>query len=182
MDSEYTEFDNKIGSFDADEFIWKRKDIIYGNSNLWHPKYSLLFTKFLGFVVCRVTSKVLDIGAAENSWGDVKTIKSGKRSAISSDVSEKQSIVYTSACIESAIIEKYHSDKQLNENCSSNTWNGEDDEFDHQLDKWGVERVLSEYLEPVKRNLITYIKDWENLSMKKDDQRYLTRFLTQYGG
>ena len=62
---------------------------------MWHQKYSLPLTKILGFVACRVTSKVLVIGAAERSWGDVKTIKYGKRSAISSDVSEKQSIVYT---------------------------------------------------------------------------------------
>ena len=32
--TEYTDFDNNIGSFDADEFIWKNKDIKYGNSNL----------------------------------------------------------------------------------------------------------------------------------------------------
>ena len=88
-----------------------------------------LASRFLVFVACRFTSNVLGIGAAEHSWGDVKTIKSRKRSAISSDVSEKQIIVYTSACIESAIIEKYHSDKQLNENCSSHTWNEDDDAF-----------------------------------------------------
>ena len=105
--TEYTVFDNKVGSYDADEFIWKSKDIIDGNSHLWHQKYSLPFANVLGFVACRVTSKVLGIGAAERSWGDVKTIKSGKRSAVSSDVSEKQSIVYTSACIESAKIEQY---------------------------------------------------------------------------
>ena len=87
--TEYTVFDNKFGSYYADEFIWKRKDISDGNSHLWHQKYSLTFTKVLGFVACRVTSKVLGIGAAERSWGDVKTIKSGKISAISSDVSEK---------------------------------------------------------------------------------------------
>ena len=91
--TEYTEFDNKIGSFDEYEFIWKSKDISDGNSHFWHQKYSLPFTKVLGFVACRVTSKVLVISAAELSWGDVKTIKSGKRSAFSSDVSEKHSIV-----------------------------------------------------------------------------------------
>ena len=32
--TEYTEFDNKIGSFDANEFIWEKKDIRYGNSHL----------------------------------------------------------------------------------------------------------------------------------------------------
>ena len=72
-----TEFDNKIGSFDADEFIQKRKDIRDGNIHLWHQKYSLPCTKVIGFVACTVTSKVLGIGAEEHSWGDLKTIKSG---------------------------------------------------------------------------------------------------------
>ena len=35
----YTAFDNKVGSYDADEFIWRSKDIIDGNSHLWHQKY-----------------------------------------------------------------------------------------------------------------------------------------------
>ena len=48
---------------------------------------------------CRLTSKNIGIGSAERSWGDVKTIKSGNRSALGSENSEKQSIVYTSACI-----------------------------------------------------------------------------------
>ena len=62
-------------------------------------EYSLPCTKFLSFVACRVTSKFLGIDAAERSWGDVKTFKSGKRSTISSDVSEKYSIVYSYTCI-----------------------------------------------------------------------------------
>ena len=53
--TEYTDFDNKIGSFDADEFIWKCKDIRDGNSHLWHQKYSHPCTKVLVFVACRVT-------------------------------------------------------------------------------------------------------------------------------
>ena len=107
--TEYTDFDNKIGLFDADEFIWKRKDIKDGNSHLWHQKYSLPCTKVLGFVARRVTPKFLEIFAAECSLGDIKTILYGKESAISTDVSEKQSIVYTSACIESYRIEQYSS-------------------------------------------------------------------------
>ena len=76
--TEYTACDNEIGSYDADEFIRKSKDTSDGNSHLWHQKYSLPFTNVIGFVACRVTSKVLSIGAVERSWGDVKTIKSGK--------------------------------------------------------------------------------------------------------
>ena len=160
--TEYTVFDNMIGSFDADEFIWKIKDIRDGNIHLRHQTYLLPFTKVIGFVACKVTSKVLGIGASERSWGDAKTIKSGKISAISSDVSEKQSIFYTSACIESARIEQYHSDKQLNDIFSSRTWNDEDNAFDHQLDKWCVERVFVEHSEPVKRDLRDYIENWGN--------------------
>ena len=52
---EYTEFDNNIGSFDADEFIWKIKDIRDGNIHFWHQKYSLPCNKVLVFVACRVT-------------------------------------------------------------------------------------------------------------------------------
>ena len=50
-------------------------------------KYSPPCTKVIGFGVCIVTSKVLGIGVADRSWGDIITIKSGKMSAISSDVS-----------------------------------------------------------------------------------------------
>ena len=76
-----------MGSFDADKFIRKSKDIKYGNNNLWNQKYPLHCTKVLVFFACRVTSKVLGIGVAERSWGDIKTIISGKRSAINSDLS-----------------------------------------------------------------------------------------------
>ena len=95
--TEYTDFNNKIGSFDADEFIQKIKDI------------------------------------KDRSWGDVKSIKSGKIPDIGIDVSEKQSFVYTSDCIESARIKQYDSDKNLMTNFLSHTWNEEDSEFDHQL-------------------------------------------------
>ena len=87
--TDYTEFDKNIGSFDADEFIWKSKDIRCGNSHLWHQKYSLPCTKVFGFVACIGTSKVLRIGTAERSWVDVNTIKCGEIYTIISDVSYK---------------------------------------------------------------------------------------------
>ena len=77
-------------------------------------KKSLPCTKVLGFEVCIFTSKVLGVGASDHYWVDLNTIIYYKRYDISSDVSEKQSIVYKSACIESAIIDQYHFDKNLN--------------------------------------------------------------------
>ena len=76
--TKYTDFYNNNGLFDGDRYIWKIKDISDGNSRLWHQKHPLPFTKVLGFVACRVSSKVLSIGAEDHYWGDVKTIKSGK--------------------------------------------------------------------------------------------------------
>ena len=53
--NEYTNLNNKNGTFDSDGLIWKNKDIQNGNSHLWYHKYSLIFTKVLGFVAYRVT-------------------------------------------------------------------------------------------------------------------------------
>ena len=119
--TEYSLFDNKDGSFDCDEFIRKNKDIIDGNSHLWHQKFSLPCTRVHDFVLCRDTSKYPGIGAAEHSWGDVKIIKFGKIYAISRDLSWKHIIVYTFDYIESTKTEKYNLDKKLNGHCSSHT-------------------------------------------------------------
>ena len=131
--SEYTLFNHKNDPFESNDFIWNSKDITDGNSHLWNQKYSLTSTKVLGFVACRVTSKIYWIGSAERSWGDVKTIKSGKRSTLGSDISENQSIVYTSACIEESRIGGSLSHTDTNNVSHSHTWNDEDQAFDYQL-------------------------------------------------
>ena len=45
--TEYTDFDNNIGSFDADEFIWKSKDIKDGNSFFGIKNIYFLAPRFL---------------------------------------------------------------------------------------------------------------------------------------
>ena len=77
--SVYNIFGHNNYPFIGDEFIWISKDIRDGNGNLWHHNYSLPFTKVLGFVSCRVTSKVFVIDTSEFYLGDLKTIKSDKR-------------------------------------------------------------------------------------------------------
>ena len=72
----------------------------------WHEKYSLSETKVLGFVACRVTSKNAGIGMCERNWGDVKEIKSGKRSGLSGDSTEKRALIYTTARVKEAILRK----------------------------------------------------------------------------
>ena len=77
----------------------------------------LLAPMFLVLLHVDSHQRFLELFQQGGYWGDVKTIKSWKISAIISDVSEKQSIVYIYACIELARIEQYHSDKQLDDNC-----------------------------------------------------------------
>jgi hypothetical protein len=40
---------------------WATKDVSSGRSHLWHEKYSLPYTQVLGFVACRVCSKLCGI-------------------------------------------------------------------------------------------------------------------------
>ncbi len=77
-------------------------DVLEGRSHIWHETYSLQYTKVLGFVACRVTSKRLGIGSGEHAWSDVKQIKDGKRSNLSGDSLENRAILFTLAHLEEA--------------------------------------------------------------------------------
>ena len=97
----------------------------------------------LGFSAYRATSKIIGIHDVERSWGDVKTIKYVKRSDISSNISEKQSIVYTSACIESGRIARSESDYNIDECYPRHVFDDDDEVFDEWLDN-GVLEILGE--------------------------------------
>jgi len=82
-------FQNKIGyGFDRPH-IWNSVHITNGESHFWHKHNSLPYTEVLGFVACHVTSKILGIGGAERSWGNVKQLKSGKQSYLKSQCNRK---------------------------------------------------------------------------------------------
>ena len=101
----------------------------------------------------------MEIGSAERSWGDVKTIKLGNRSAIGSDISEKQSIVYTSDFSEEARIGRSLSDTDTNNGSHSDTWNYGDQAFDYKLDQWGVDKLFPNEYEAITRELNMYIEE-----------------------
>jgi hypothetical protein len=68
---------------------WATKDVSSGRSHFWHKKYSLAYIQVLGFVACRVCSKLCGIGPAERAWTAVKTIKTDKRSHLGGKSIEK---------------------------------------------------------------------------------------------
>ncbi len=99
---EYNAFLKKLTPFHV-KAHWNSPYMTQGQSCwLWHKQYLLPYTKVLGFVLCRVTSKVLGIGAAERSWGKLKDINLGHRSHIGDESVEMRTILYTTARVNDA--------------------------------------------------------------------------------
>jgi hypothetical protein len=68
--------------------------------------YSIQYTTVLRYVACGVTStKLFGIGPAERSWGGMKQVKDGKRSHLSGESTEKQSVIFVSSKIAQVRIE-----------------------------------------------------------------------------
>ena len=75
--NEFKAFQNCTNPY-HDPSCWASYDMTSGNLYLWHKKYSIPYT-MIGYVACRVISKLCGIGPAERSWGGVKQVKYGKR-------------------------------------------------------------------------------------------------------
>ncbi len=119
---------------------WAGPDVlIAGRSYLWHEKYSIPYTTVLGFVACRVTSKLCGIGPAERSWGAVKQIKTGQRSHPSGESTKKRSIIYVcSSKIEQARIHREKMEK-IDAVGRDAMFGDEDLSFDLHLETLGVD-------------------------------------------
>ena len=61
---------------------------------MWHNLYENPFTKDLGLVGCRVTSKNLGIGTSKRNCKDYKHVQRGQRSRLQSDSYDKKSILH----------------------------------------------------------------------------------------
>ena len=61
--------------------------------------------------------------------------------------------MYTSACIEEAIIGRNISHIDSKYGSHSHSWNDEDHAFDYQLDQWGVTKLFQNSVEVIIREL-----------------------------
>ena len=68
-------------------------------SHVWNEFYSLPYTGVLGFIYCRVSYKTLGIGPCEKSWGNLNNTKTGKRSQLGGESTNKRSFFNTIANI-----------------------------------------------------------------------------------
>ena len=80
---EFKYFQHNIGPFDK-EARWLTNTALVDKYHVWNKLYYLPYTGVLGFIACRVCSKPLVIGTCERIWGDVRNIKTGKRSLMAS--------------------------------------------------------------------------------------------------
>jgi len=101
--SEYEGFLGKSGVYGGRQpYMWNSTDALNGNSFLWHKKYSVPYTRYLGRFACCVCSKILGIGSVERNWGEVKHLKTNKRSHLSAERTKKQATIFGSDCAERA--------------------------------------------------------------------------------
>ena len=132
--TEFADFRNRQGVFGV-ATRWQGCHVRADMSQLWHEKYSLHYTKVLGFVGCRVTSKNSSIGMCERNWGDVKEIKSGKRSGLSGESTEKRALIYTTARVKEARLRMQARETRRADNVD---FEDQDLAFDQELEKVGV--------------------------------------------
>ena len=174
---EFKAFRNRTQQY-SEPSRWATQDAVQGRSHLWHEKYSIPYTKVLGFVACRVTSKLAGIGPAERSWAAVKQIKDGKRSHLGSDSTEKRAIIMVSAKMKAAQIRRRNMEQI--DAVGPNTMFGDDDiNFDQQLEQFGVDTMTLR--EPVVQRVFhAWVEEWEEEDRRKNDPVAEARLLTKY--
>jgi hypothetical protein len=140
---------------------------------MWHYRNSYGYTKILGKFSCRVTSKILGIGSAERSWGDVKHLKTNKRAHLSASRVKKQATIFGASCMERSDIERSFITETKN---PYKFWTDED--FNLEFDML-VENA------PPRRNIRIFLnwkEDWEDEAVYKKDAVSEAKLLHKYGG
>ena len=189
-------FRNKSNHY-ANPSIWESKYTQNGESHRWHELHTNPMFKELGYVACRVTSKLLGIGSAERAWGDVKQMKSDKRAHLSGRTAEKQSIIFGTACLSKARIKgnimnptswnaadlddvDLIKDLQQFETEANEEMYSSDSDTSEVLKNPG-DRLFQSYAEMGKKPVFNaYIEDWEPCIMHKNSIVHMWRFKKKY--
>ena len=119
-----------------------------------------------GKVAVRANSNMIGICFYDRHWGNVKHLNSGKRSHISKEKTEKQSMVYTKARLNKA---KFHRSLLEKLNDAYAAWGDEDKKFNLGLEKFGVDVDYLNITAVSKRYFHCWLEDWEKPLLKKND-------------
>jgi hypothetical protein len=179
---EFECFHSKTDMFADRGPIWNSSDLDKDASHVWHKKNSLRFTHVLGKVACRVCSKILGIGSAERAWGDVKHLKTDKRSHLSGDSIKMQATFFGAYCSEKAAMKQLNRNRYaLDDSGKDQFWN-EDDFQDLGLTKYGID--VEEITQRKKPSKIfrAWLEDWEKEILTTNDPVNEAKLLQKYGG
>ena len=171
--SEFEDFRNQRGDF-SNLSLFRSKSAKAGKSHMWHEKYSLPYTKVLGFVACRVTSKNGGIGVCERGWGDVKYVADGKRFNLGASI-EDRAIIYTTARLKEARIRN----EVTKANDGEVGFDDDDLNFDANLAKFGVS-VGHLKSPPEKRKFEAWMTEQDKRDWKDNDQVAEARLITKF--
>ena len=190
---QFQNFRNKTQYYCHNNIMWQSQLAHDGISHLWHRQYSISKCSEFAYVACRVTSKLLGIGSCERQWGDVKQMKSDKRSSLGPSATEMQSTLFGAACIEKA--------HMMADASSVHNWGPEDledDDFNRELEAFAsttenfMNQPKKKHELSVKEQLFdadiepttvfrAYIEEWENEAVVKKDGTYMFKLLGKYG-
>ena len=123
---------------------------------------------------------VLVLQTAERCWGGVKQIKTGKRSHLSGESTEKRSIIFANAKVTQG---RMKSDRlQGLDVRGDNVSFGDDDiNFNLQLEKFGVDMEALKHV-PIRRVFRAWVEEWEEEARKKNDAVCEAKLLAKYKG
>ena len=150
-----------------------------GLSHVWHKQFTSPVYKVLGYIACRVTSKILGIGSAERSWGAVKHLKTDKRAQLSGETVKKQATLFGAACIEEA---RRRKSVKAAPDETNIIWDDQDVAFDLKLESWGVDVDDLRKKKIPKRIFRAWEEDWELEIRKKQDVVNEARLVEKYKG
>jgi len=176
--SEHHTFISRTGDCFKRPWIWNKqsnKDLDEGLSHIWHRKNSYGETKVFGKFACRVCSKIVGMGSAERNWGDVKHLKSAKRSHLGQEAVEKQATIFGASCMEYADMKREYAKNNSKE--AYKFW--DDDDFDEEFNM--LVETTSKSIQS-QRFIKCYIEEWESESIKKKNDLSKKKLLVKYGG
>jgi hypothetical protein len=134
----------------------------------------------LGFVVCRVTSKLCGIGPAKRSWGGVKQVKEKKRSHLTGELTKKRAVLFVSSKTLQARILCDRMEK-LDATGHNAIYEDDDINFDLQLKTFGVDMgALKE--QAIEHVFWAWVEDWEEEARQKNDCVAKAQLLAKYNG
>ena len=165
---------NKVGEFEPSNLMWF-DDSRFTEPHKWYQRHVHPFTKVLGKMGCRITSKVAGQGQAERDWGFTKDIRSGKRLKFSSRNLMDQVTCYGAYSVERANARNKEKES-LNLTCT------DEDYKSLGLGKFLVDLGSVTGKTPTQRTFRAFIEDWEEdalIDKTLDHQIMLRR---KYGG